>query len=37
MVDPSSRQAKITDIHNPTLVNLHGQGELKYMVQGELK
>jgi len=24
MVDPSSRQAKLTDIRNPILVNLHG-------------
>jgi len=24
MIDPSSRQAKLADIHNPTLVNLHG-------------
>ena len=24
MVDPSSRQAKLTDVRNPALVNLHG-------------
>jgi len=24
MVDPSSRQAKLSDIRNPALVNLHG-------------